>query len=140
MLVRLLYASRPTTPVTDELLSAILARSHDRNPAQGITGVLCHTTDLFVQVLEGGREPVNALYRSIVVDPRHREVQVLCFDEIAERRFTNWTMGRVNLAKVNPALLLRYSERAALDPFTLSGRVSMALLEDLISAAAVVGR
>jgi hypothetical protein len=46
----------------------------------------------------------------------------------------------VNLTKVNPSLLLKYSDRPVLDPFTASGRASMALLEDLIATAQIVGR
>ena len=49
-------------------------------------------------------------------------------------------MGQVNLAKVNPSLLLRYSEKPHLDPFSIGGRASMALLEELIDTAAIVGR
>ena len=49
-------------------------------------------------------------------------------------------MGQVNLAKVNPSLLLKYSDRPVLDPFATSGRASMALLEELIATAQIVGR
>jgi len=33
----------------------------------------------------------------------------------AERRFGHWAMGHVHIAKVNAALLLKYSETATLD-------------------------
>jgi hypothetical protein len=46
----------------------------------------------------------------------------------------------VNLSKVNPSLLLKYSERSTLDPYAMSGKVSLALLEELISTAAIIGR
>ena len=36
--------------------------------------------------------------------------------------------------------LLKYSERPVLDPFVVGGRMSMALLEELIATAAIVGR
>jgi hypothetical protein len=49
-------------------------------------------------------------------------------------------MGQVNLTKVNPSLLLKYSDKPVLDPFTVSGRASMALLEELIATAQIVGR
>ena len=93
-----------------------------------------------MQVLEGGRDEVNRLYAEIVRDPRHREVQLLDYAEIAERRFAGWTMGRVNLGKVNPSLLLNYSEKPLLDPYAISGKVALALLEELISTASVIGR
>ena len=140
MLVRLLYASRTAAAVTPELIDAILAQSRAHNPALGITGILCHGGEVFMQVLEGGRGPVNALYTQIARDPRHRDIAVLHFEEVTERRFAGWTMGQVNLARINPSILLKYSERPVLDPFAVSGAVSMALLEELIATASIVGR
>jgi Sensors of blue-light using FAD len=140
MLVRLLYASRSAQPATPEVTDAILAQSRARNPALGITGILCQSGDIFMQVLEGGRGPVNQLYNQIVRDDRHRDVVVLHYEEIAERRFAGWTMGQVNLAKVNASMLLKYSETMALDPYALPGSASMALLSELIATAQIIGR
>ena len=140
MLVRLLYASRPTTPLTPSLQDSILEQSRARNPKLGITGILCFSEDTFIQVLEGGRDEVCELYNTIVRDGRHQHVRILGFEEIRERRFGNWTMGQVNLAKVNPSLLLKYGERPEWNPFICSGQASLALLDDLIAAALVVSR
>jgi hypothetical protein len=140
MLVRLLYASRAAETVTPELVESILRQSHEHNPKLGITGVLCYGGDVYMQVLEGGRTAVNDLYNTIVRDSRHREVMLLQYHEIAERRFAGWTMGHVNLKKTNPSLLLKHSELAELDPFSVTGGASMALLEDLMATAAVLGR
>jgi Sensors of blue-light using FAD len=139
MLVRLLYASRceATSP---ELVDSILSQCRSHNPKLGITGILCHGGDVFMQVLEGGRHQVNELYAHIVRDSRHRDVTLLQYEEIAERRFSGWTMGLVNLGKVNPSMLLKYGERAVLDPYAVPGRVSMALLEELIVNALIIGR
>lgn len=140
MMIRLLYASRATVPLTHEAIESILADSRARNPALGITGILCWSGDILMQVLEGGRDAVNRLYGDIMRDARHRDVTLLHFEEISERRFCGWTMGQVNLGKINPSLLLKYSEKPALDPYAVSGRVSMALLEELIVTASIIGR
>jgi hypothetical protein len=140
MLVRLLYASRAAAPVTQQIIDAILQSSRANNPALGITGILCHGGEVYMQALEGGRDAVNALYMKIVRDTRHREVMLLHYAEVPERHFAGWTMGQVNLAKVNPSLLLKYSDKPVLDPFTVSGRASMALLEELIATAQIIGR
>ena len=140
MLVRLLYASRPATPLSAAILDEILAQSRINNPQQGITGILCFSDNIFIQVLEGGRDEVCETYNKIVRDNRHREVRILTYDEISERRFGGWTMGQVNIAKVNPSLLLKYSEKPSLNPFSCSGLASMSLLEELIAAALVVNR
>lgn len=139
MLVRLLYASRADA-VTPEVIDSILAQSRARNPALGITGILCHGGNVFMQVLEGGRDTVNALYNAIVRDGRHHDVMVLHYEEITERRFSGWTMGQVNLARINPSIVLKYSDRPVLDPFSVSGQASLAMLEELIATASIVGR
>ena len=140
MLVRLLYASRSAQPVSAKLMDSILAQSRRHNPELGVTGILCQSGDIFMQVLEGGRAAVNRLYAQIVRDDRHKDVVVLHYEEASERRFAGWTMGQVNLAKVNPSTLLKYSETPVLDPYAMSGAVSMALLEELIATAQIVGR
>jgi hypothetical protein len=140
MLVRLLYASRAAAPLTSTVLDSILEASRANNPRAGITGVLCFSDNLFIQALEGGRDEVCGLYNTIVRDDRHAHIIILSFEEIRERRFGGWTMGQVNVAKVNPTLLLKYSERAELNPFSCSGQASMALLDELIATASVVSR
>ena len=140
MLVRLLYASRSVKPIGPDDIDSILTQSRKHNPELGITGILCQSGDVFMQVLEGGRMAVNHLYTQIVRAQRHSDVAVLHFEEIAERRFAGWTMGQVNLAKVNPSTLLKYSEKPTLDPYSMSGRVSLALLEELIATAQIIGR
>lgn len=140
MLVRLLYASRAAQPLSPEVIDAILTQSRAHNPEHGVTGILCYSGDIFMQVLEGGRDAVCELYNMIARDDRHREVRLLSYEEISERRFASWTMGQVNLAKVNPSLILKYAKKAELDPFSCSGAASMALLDELIATAAVLGR
>lgn len=142
MLVRLLYASRAAGEIDDALVASILEDSRKHNLERGITGILCTYSpgNVFLQVLEGGRETVNALYAAIVRDPRHREVTILDYEEIAERRFAGWRMGSVNLNRVNQAIILRFSERATLDPFAMSGRALFALLDELVSSGAIACR
>ncbi len=137
MLVRCVYASRAATDLSPAMIEDILERSRVNNPARGITGILCHSGDVFIQVLEGGRDEVCELYNSIVRDQRHANVRLLAFEEIRERKFSNWTMGHVDLARVNPGLLLKYHARAVLDPFVMSGMVVTALLDELVDTAAV---
>ena len=138
MLVRLMYASRAIEPVRPETLNAILKKSTQNNPASGVTGVLCFSGDIFLQVLEGGRLPVSKLYNRIAQDPRHTDVALLSYEEIEERSFAGWSMGQVNMGRLNPALLLKSSEAAVLDPYAVSGKVSMALFNELVATASVV--
>lgn len=140
MLVNLLYASRVSPGYTGEITEAILQQSREKNPRLGITGILCQGGDVFMQALEGGRNEVNALYNAIVSDPRHHQVLLLHYQEVGRRRFAGWTMGHVRLDRINPSLLLKYSEKPTLDPFAVPGEASMALLEELLDTAQIIGR
>jgi hypothetical protein len=140
MLVRLMYASRAVPAIDHEELLSILRKSKNNNPGLGVTGVLCFSEGIFLQVLEGGRSSVNKLYNRIASDSRHTDVELLCYEEIGERKFAGWSMGQVNMSRMNPALLLKYSERPTLDPFSVSGHVSMALFQELMATASIVGQ
>ena len=65
---------------------------------------------------------------------------LLHYEEISERRFGGWTMGQVNAAKLNTSILLKYSEKPELDPYAVSGQMSLALLEELMATASIIGR
>jgi len=141
MLVRLLYVSRAADgQVTPELTESIMASARAYNLANGITGVLCYGGDIFMQAIEGGRTEINALYSMILRDDRHCDVVLLHYEEIQERRFGGWTMGHVNLTKLNTSVVLKYSEKPELDPYSMSGKISMALLDELMLTASVIGR
>lgn len=139
MLVRLLYASR-AVDTSDEAIEAILTQSRNANPLCGITGILCYGGGIFLQAIEGGRMPVSELYGHIQKDVRHKDVVLLHYEEITERRFGGWTMGQVNVSRINASILLKYAEKPELDPYSVSGRVSLALLEELMATASIMGR
>jgi hypothetical protein len=139
MLVRLLYCSR-AVDTRPEAVEAILSQSRPHNAACGITGILCYGDGIFLQCIEGGRMQVSALYGSIQHDARHKDVALLHYEEISERRFSGWSLGQVNVSRLNQSILLKYSETPELDPYSVSGRVSLSLLEDLAATAAICGR
>jgi hypothetical protein len=140
MLVRLLYVSRALDPKADEETDSILDSSRQHNIANGITGILCYGGGIYLQAIEGGRKQVNELYGHILRDARHKDVVLLHYQEITERRFGGWTMGKVNLSKLNTSIVLKYSEQPELDPYSVSGAVSLALLEELMLTASIIGR
>jgi hypothetical protein len=138
MLVRLLYAGRAADPgaaVVPEIFDT--ARAH--NHASGITGILVYGGGIFMQAIEGGRQAVSDLYGVIQRDTRLKDVILLHYEEITERRFGAWAMGLVDASRVNASVLLKYAERAVLDPYSVSGKVSMALLDELMATASIAG-
>ncbi len=140
MLIRLLYVSRAVNPADTRSIEAILAQSRSHNMSSGITGILCYGGGVYLQAIEGGRSAVNQLYNTIVKDDRHQDVVMLHYEEIQERRFGGWTMGQVNLSKVNTSIVMKYSETPELNPYAVSGKVSLALLEELMATASIIGR
>jgi hypothetical protein len=46
----------------------------------------------------------------------------------------------VDLKRINLSTILRFSERAVLDPFAMSGTGALALLQELVATAAIVTR
>ena len=128
MLVRLLYASRAVDGNLSDIVQSIMQQSRDHNPQHGITGILCHSDQVFMQVLEGGREAINTLYSHILRDPRHTDVILLDYEEISQRRYAGWS------------ILLKYSALPELNPHRMSGKMSLALIEELMATAAIVGR
>lgn len=139
MLVRLLYCSR-AVDAGGEAVDAILREARQHNPECGITGILCYGDGVFLQCIEGSRMEVSALFASIQKDPRHKDVALLLYEEILERRFGGWSMGQVNVSKLNHSTILKHSEKAQLDPYSVSGRMSLSLLEDLAATAAICSR
>lgn len=140
MLVCCLYASRPTKPITSALSDEILRQSRANNPPKGITGLLCFTTDVFIQVIEGGRDEVSKLLNTIIRDDRNKDVCLLAFEEIEERHFGSWTMGEVNLEGINPSVLLKFYEKSEVNPFEAPGQATMSMLGELAASGAIVSR
>jgi hypothetical protein len=140
MLVRLVYASRASEIYTPQTFDSILVSSRKNNPPNGITGVLCTNGFIFLQLLEGGRKEVNETFYRIAQDKRHTDVQILHFEEISERKFAGWAMGKVSFDRINLAILLKHSAKAVLDPYSVSGSASVALLEELMATASIAGK
>ena len=49
-------------------------------------------------------------------------------------------MGQANLGKVNATTLLRFSALPEIDPHSMSGKHSLALIDELMATATIVGR
>lgn len=129
--VRMLYVSRAVGPQTSTMTTSILAQAQANNPLLGITGVLCQGQGLFLQVIEGERSRMNALYRRISADTRHKDVEMLLYEEIKERRFGQWSMALVNLSVDDPMVKMNHPD---FDPYSASGQQVMQQVLDLLES------
>ncbi|MBB82935.1 MAG: blue light sensor protein [Deltaproteobacteria bacterium] len=142
MLNRLVYASYSVETMNERMIQTVLEQSRLSNAEHGVTGMLCvdPRRDLFLQVLEGSRSAVNQLYANIIRDPRHVQVTLLAYEEIAERSFSAWRMGSTDLAKVNPGVVLRFSETEHFDPLTIPGTAALALVQKVAGVGSNEGK
>jgi hypothetical protein len=82
-------------------MNPLLLQSRLRNFNQGVTGLMVyvegvfgnHTEGRFLQVLEGTKEDVIAIYASILKDPRHSQATIIKEGPIEDRNFSSWQMG-----------------------------------------------
>lgn len=88
---RLIYRSQPFGFDT-AMLAGILSAARRNNPRYGITGALICRNDLYLQLIEGPAEAVDALYAVICEDDRHFDVRLLLSEAMGERLFPNWAM------------------------------------------------
>lgn len=88
---QLIYASEPFG-FDDAMLSGILRQARRNNARDGITGALICRDDLYLQLLEGDSDLVEAAYARIVPDDRHLSPHLLWRGEAPARLFPAWAM------------------------------------------------
>jgi hypothetical protein len=98
-LVQLIYISRWKTQLSEARLQEIVSHSVRRNVARQITGVLLYSGGNIMQVLEGERDSVLALFEIVRADKRHYDVQQLVFKQIQKRLYPEWHMGLADLGR-----------------------------------------
>jgi len=99
---QLIYVSSAARPLSDDDLNKILDKSRSNNRQKEVTGLLLHVDQGFLQVLEGPREAVLAIFAHIEQDLRHTGLRVLAQQETQERLFTDWSMGFDRLDPASP--------------------------------------
>ncbi len=119
---RLAYTSAVSRPLTKTDLKQILSVSVSRNKAEKLTGALCFSRDVFVQVLEGRRHRLNSAFRRIARDARHEDVELIGLEPIRERIFGNWSMAFVDDSEEVRGIILKYCgvDRLVVDSLKLS--------------------
>ena len=135
MLIRLIYLSKAVEAQTRTLGDAIVRTAHAWNTQNGITGVLCQGQRVFLQALEGERAKVTSLYARIHADPRHKDLELIHCESIAERRYGGWSMAHVALSDVDPLTKIAWPE---FDPYSASGLQVMARIDELIARGQAV--
>ena len=131
MLTRLLYVSKPVGPITTFVTSSILEVCSVNNKKAEITGVLCQGSGIYMQVIEGQRSAINALYSRIISDKRHNQIELLSFEEVGQRRYGQWSMALVQLSVDDPMVQMAHPE---FDPYSASSKDAMRMVDELMNS------
>lgn len=70
----------------------ILNSSIKNNVKDGITGVLLFKSRVFIQLLEGPEDKVEATFQRIIQDPRHENIKLLAKQKVQDRLYGEWSM------------------------------------------------
>jgi hypothetical protein len=92
-MIQMIYASHPFG-FDDAMLAGILLDARRCNERDGITGALICREDLYLQLLEGPEQAVEATYVRILRDDRHANINRLVRRDITQddRLFPRWSM------------------------------------------------
>jgi hypothetical protein len=111
MLTQLIYMSAATRPFASHELPSLLTKTRLKNEILGVSGMLVYHQGVFLQILEGKPEVVDALYERISADDRHMKCEVLLRCSVNHRDFADWSMGFINTNEFrNPRLLPGYQD------------------------------
>jgi hypothetical protein len=90
-LKQLIYISQPFG-FDGPTLGTILLDARMCNERDGITGALVCRHDVYLQLLEGPADKIDATYARILRDDRHANVNELVNRTVSERIFADWAM------------------------------------------------
>lgn len=90
-LKQIIYSSQPFG-YDDAALSGILLDARLCNLRDQVTGALICRRDIYLQLLEGPADKIDATLERIKGDDRHLEVTLRCSRTVAGRMFGDWAM------------------------------------------------
>jgi hypothetical protein len=100
---QILYVSRAVQGFSPSDLLDLLQLSRRNNARQGITGLLMHRQQVFLQLLEGPRPAVEFLLARLRTDSRHTDLTILAERQVQARYFPDWAMGFEEVDQVIPS-------------------------------------
>jgi hypothetical protein len=99
----------PTTKAAD--IQGIVEKARIKNTKNNVTGLMLFRARMFLQLLEGEKKDVLAIFQKIAADPRHQDVEIIFEAEIkdASKLFPSWQMGFIgdSLGLPNQEALIR---------------------------------
>ncbi|MCK0150569.1 BLUF domain-containing protein [Marivita sp. S6314] len=90
-LIQIIYSSRPFG-YDDAMLNGVLMDARRCNMRDGVSGALICRQDVYLQLLEGPAQAVEATCDRIRRDDRHLEMAIRVNQQVAARMFGDWAM------------------------------------------------
>ena len=90
---QIVYTSQSNMPADKRSLLDLLHDARDFNSADNITGILIHSRNYFIQVIEGEPEAIADLVSRLFNDTRHKDIRIVSDTTIQQRLFPQWSMG-----------------------------------------------
>ncbi|MGL4237586.1 BLUF domain-containing protein [Tabrizicola sp.] len=130
-LTRLVYYSQ-RNPSMSLKLDELLVTCKRNNAPANVTGILHYNGNYFLQVLEGGRAEVSAIYHRIAADPRHINIILISCQDVRERIFPSWSMGlHEGMGEATRKIFLRYFPSSNVNPEAVSVDSLLDFLQDV---------
>jgi len=101
-LERLLYRSLAVGLPSGRVMNDLFRVSVVKNDRLEITGALGFFDQNYVQLLEGPTLAIDGLLRTLERDPRHTGLRILLRGASERRLLPQWSMARVDLARLAP--------------------------------------
>lgn len=130
---QIIYISRLTAR-DEAVVTKILEKALQHNPRNQITGMMLCADEDVMQVLEGPKAQITALFEKIKRDPRHDEVFVVLDEAVASRHFPDWSMGYKKIEQPDKADFLHYRQVFRGTPDAIAQRTRAGLAADVIQA------
>ncbi|MDE1891679.1 MAG: EAL domain-containing protein [Betaproteobacteria bacterium] len=92
LLYALIYVSKASQTMTKTELMTLQKQTINNNLDSGISGCLLYREGEFMQLIEGQRQQVLALYDRIKSDPRHIDCKIILESPVTNRAFRDWGM------------------------------------------------
>jgi hypothetical protein len=135
-LIRFVYVSQATfKPFSvgadseiDSYVINILNQSRKNNKNRNLVGALYYGNGCFFQCLEGEKTDIDALYKILLQDPRHKNLEILTSQAIEKIGFSSWEMKYATIDQEVRTFLRKYS-LAKFDPY----RFTPAMTDELVS-------
>lgn len=93
MVYQIIYTSRVRASIDERVTAQIAEDASEWNESQNVTGMLIHSGNMIVQILEGDEDAVQNIYQNVCRDTRHFDVSILGEGRVARREFPLSPMG-----------------------------------------------